>query len=417
MKLHILNVVAAPRSTYKFLLALGVLLVLAACGGGGGSSTETPEFGPGELVSSVSVANYTGQFLESIVAQALALGVTEARAQYEVDVYAVRYATSDTAGNTVQASGLVAVPRKEPGQTSPILSWQHGTIFLDSEAPSGDPFYYAVAAVLATQGYIVLMPDYLGYQVSGQILHPYVHADSLAAATVDLIRASQELLTDKSVSSNDELFLAGYSEGGYATLAAQRLLEQDLAAEYPVTASIPAAGPYDLSTTAAALLAEPVLTEPTYVAFVFKAYDTVYDLARINALFQPQYVDVVDAGFDGSMSGDALDAALTNITAELFNPIFLAEFNGDGETELKAILAENDVYDWAPSAPTRLFHGANDTVVPYLNADNAAAAMGQNGATDVAAVPCYEGDADHGDCFIPSINYMLGFFASFASNL
>lgn len=78
---------------------------------------------------------------------------------------------------------------------------------------------------------------------------------------------------------NNQLFLAGYSEGGYATLATQKTIEENYQNELTVTASAFGAGAYDMLGTAKELLDSnnpAALTYPAYVAFVLKAYDTIY---------------------------------------------------------------------------------------------------------------------------------------------
>ena len=121
---------------------------------------------------------------------------------------------------------MLSVPKKAQGAKSPLLSYQHGTIFTDDKAPSNDSDSIEGIGVLAGSGYIVSSPDYLGYAESTSILHPYVHADSLASASIDMLRASKAFLASQNVEINNQLFLAGYSEGGYATIALQRELQK-----------------------------------------------------------------------------------------------------------------------------------------------------------------------------------------------
>lgn len=66
----------------------------------------------------------------------------------------------------LRASGLVSVPVKAAGARNPVLSYQHGTIFRDIEAPSNNAVASEVAVVMASLGYIVLAPDYVGFGAS-----------------------------------------------------------------------------------------------------------------------------------------------------------------------------------------------------------------------------------------------------------
>jgi dipeptidyl aminopeptidase/acylaminoacyl peptidase len=168
---------------------------------------------------------------------------------------------------------VVAWPLKPPGAPSPMLSFQHGTRFTDSEAPSrnsgSDPILLALAGI----GYIVVITDYIGYVASANEVHPYLHAQGLAASIIDMVRASRQLLARHNIATNGQLFLTGYSEGGYATLAAQKEMEQNLPQEFPLTASMAAAGPYDMSATAQHFVGLATNPKPAITGFVFKAYD------------------------------------------------------------------------------------------------------------------------------------------------
>ena len=60
------------------------------------------------------------------------------------------------------------------------------------------------------------MPDYIGMGESPG-LHPYVHGESEATATIDMIRAAREFITDSlNLIDNHQVFLSGYSQGGHA---------------------------------------------------------------------------------------------------------------------------------------------------------------------------------------------------------
>ena len=411
-------------------LALFLAAGLGACGGSHSGEPATSGASPpspaataarGDLVSGTAIASQTSAELNTLfkLAGFSSLGPF----QYGVTTYRFVYKTITPAGVLVDASGLLAVPAKTPSTTSPLLSLQHGTIFRDADRPSaaGLTEYY-LGVLFATFGYVVAMPDYLGYGNSAGMVHPYVHANSLATATVDLLRASKTWMQTAGQTHNGQVFLAGYSEGGYATLATQREMETSLATEFTVTASVAGAGPYDMSATARGLLSGNTLAVPAYVGFVFKAYDTYYNApSQLGSYFQSSYVPVVDSYFDGTHAGLAINAALggTNVgTSNLFLPSFLSSFLGSGEAALKARLAENDIYDWRPTAPTVLFHGPQDDVVPYANTTTAYTTMQTRGSTSVARVDCTGvSPTNHTNCAAPFVSTVKSTLASYANNL
>ena len=338
--------------------------------------------------------------------------------RYAVAIQRIVYKTLTPDGRLIDVSGVVALPLKPAGKSSPLISYQHPTILQDGYAPS--TFADPVMISLAGSGFIVAMPDYIGYATSTTELHPYLHAQSLAGTTVDMLRAARQLLAQKNISDNGQLFLMGYSEGGYATLATQKEMEQHLAAEFPLVASMPGAGPYDISGTArysVGLASNPV---PELLGFFFKAYDFWYGWNSINSIYKAPYNTVIATGYDGSIEQATLRAALSSDSATLFNSTFRSGFLGGGESAIKADIAKNDIYNWAPITPTHLFHGQDDTIAPYANSTTAFAAMTKAGSTSVVVINCTTPAGvrrDHFECFGDYLSQEFAWFVPLAFNL
>jgi len=402
---------------------IALWLLLAGCGGSGGSPIPGAPPQRGDLVSITSSASINVVVVNAYILALAGYGVDTSAlngTKYGVSLHRIVYKTITPDGRLINASGVMAYPLKVGGASSPLLSFQHGTIFSDSDAPSFDTNVDAALAVMAGSGFITAMPDYIGYVASTNEIHTFVHAQGLAAATVDMLRATRQVLAAKNVATNGQLFLTGYSEGGYATLAAQKEMEQNLPAEFPVTASMPAAGPYDMSATAQYMVGLVANPNPEYVGFVFKAYDHWYGWNRLNDIFQSPYNAVVATDYDGSKSGGTIHNALTTDSAALFGLNFRSDFLGSGEATVKADFAKNDIYNWAPSTPTRLFHGQDDGVVPYFNATHAATAMAAAGSTTVTVVNCTTPvliPRGHAECAWDYLSQVIGWFVPLASNL
>lgn len=410
---------------YRILAACFIVFLLFSCGHkskSGGSDGQAAVPAAGDLVT----WTYAGSLdVVSLYFALVELGITDVSITSSVPCYRLVYKTPDPEDTLVDASGLVCLPVKK-SSGNPVLSYQHGTIFADTEAPS----YFSsspeglIGAVLAGLGYIVVMPDYLGYGESANTMHPYLHAATLASSSVDMNRAARIFLatSGKNASMNGQLFLTGYSEGGYATMAAQRLMEQSLSAEFAITASESGAGPYDLSGTTKTALGLPAQGQPAFDAFMLKAYDSLYNASsQLDFYFLPPYADVVSTYFDGAYTRTQITAALGGsgvATNVLFNPAFLADYLGSGETQLKAHIAENDVYNWAPKTATRIFHGMEDDVVPYANATTARDTMTNNGSTTVTLVNCDAGieATTHDNCAKPFAMDMIQYFKPLVSS-
>jgi len=66
--------------------------------------------------------------------------------------------------------------------------------------------------------------------------------------------------------------------------------------------------------------------------------------------------------------------------------------------------ADNDLLDWAPRAPTRLYHCTGDVYVPYANAVLALQSYTNNGACCVELInPETSGPLNHDQCWVPSL--------------
>ncbi len=414
-------------TTRTLLLQLLVLLLttglLLSCGNNSGTSTPAQAQAPvaGDLVSWSQAGTLNVTSLNALITSAGMIGFT---AVSDVSCYKLTYKTPDASAALINASGLVCLPAAQSGGR-PVLSYQHGTIFQDSDAPSGFPTSAEslVGAIFAAIGYITVLPDYIGYGDSTALMHPYVHAATLASATVNMNRAARAFFKVPGINAvtNGQLFLAGYSEGGYATLATQRLMEQSLSAEFPITASEPGAGPYDLSSTTKTILGLVTQPQPAFAGFFFAAYDSLYNpSSQLAYYFSSAYAPIVATYFGGSYSRGQITAALGGsnvLTSVLFNPAFIVSYLGTGETALKTHIAENDIYNWAPAVPTHLFQGVNDDVVPYANTTTAKAAMESNGSTMVTVVNCNASPSTHDNCIQPFAIDVVTYFSTLATGL
>ncbi len=320
--------------------------------------------------------------------------------RYGVKLYKIIYETIDAHGRRTEASGALAVPQ---GATAPLplLGYQHGTVVSRKSVASAYGFDLS-SIVFGGSGYVLASSDYLGLGESSG-LHPYVHAASLATAVIDMLRASREFCRTQRVELGGELFLLGYSEGGYATMAAHRALESNHADEFTVTASAPMAGPYDMSGTMRDLFMSDVrYSNPFYMPYVILAYDDIYGVAdSLGAVFKEPYARRIPKLFDGTNEGVAINPELPRMPKEMLNPEFLRDFQADSSHPLGRALRDNDLWDWAPKAPMRLYHCTADDQVPFGNSEVAYQRFRQRGSRSVELVPL--GHGGHGACGYPSI--------------
>ena len=220
------------------------IVLLFACGC---SSDDTPNpAGEQFLVSSEFVWSTTAQQLRLLI-QLSGMDVDANEFLYDIEIYKIVYNTSYD-GSTITASGLVAIPKTT--EQVGMLSFHHGTITNREDAPSNFSSSAANSvsyAGIASVGFIGVIPDYLGFGNSSSILHPYYVEEYTASSILDMLKAAAEFAQQKNLQFNGKLFLAGYSEGGYATMAAHKAIEADGLDGFNLIASFPGAGAYDLT--------------------------------------------------------------------------------------------------------------------------------------------------------------------------
>ncbi|MFB9862347.1 alpha/beta fold hydrolase [Rufibacter immobilis] len=307
--------------------------------------------------------------------------------KFDVDVYRLVYLTQYN-GQEIQASGLMVVPLKLT-QPAPILSAHHGTTFDQKYAPSNFQLSSLTGfEAFGAAGYLTLVPDFIGYGSSKQILHPYYDVQHSGLAVVDMIKAGKSFFQKNNVKASDQLFLAGYSEGGYVTLAAQKEIEENPEHGLAVTASGAGAGGYDLEGMLGRVVSGEPYDYPANLAFILQAYNKTYNWNRpLTDFFQEPNATRIQELIDGTRTSGSINSALSKDPAKLFNPAFLTNLRGDGEQALKEALKKNSLKNFVPKSPTRMYHGTADPMVPFENSQATYEAMKAAGATNVTFIP------------------------------
>lgn len=370
------------KSTQKRFYALFLVVVVLVSGCNRNANDLIPE--DQYLVSSTLIGEFTKeQLAQRITSGDPSLAGIAPFLQNGIKVYKLVYKTKNTDGKEIQASGAFLFPVKS-GAT-PMISVQHGTIRNDQEAPS----YFATnseaniaGSLFAALGYIIAYPDYIGFGASNNVPHPYEHRESLASASLDMIRASKEFIRQQSIAWDERLYIAGYSAGGYATMSLQKKIEEETGTEFNLRASSCGAGAYDKTAFMKYLISTKTGGTVNYnqlYVWVTLTYDRIYNLNRpLTQYFKEPWAGLIQK-----------DKEKANVNVS-FNTIFTDAFAkgiADGtDTGFLNAVKDNDVYDWKPKTPTRLYHGDADQLVFYFNSVNAFNAMKARGATNVSLI-------------------------------
>lgn len=405
-----LTILKGLRTRTTFLVLCALLYV--GCDSGDGDTTAPPAVARGDLIVCDDAGTVGPDTADSVLS---ACGLVEfAPARYGCDLWRITYRTIDINGQTTTGSGMLVLPSGATGDL-PTISWQHGTSTLKTGVPSrSDDEVYLAACLFASAGYAVVSADYLGMGDSPGP-HPYLHASSEASACVDMLRAVRHAVAGKGVSLDGPLFLAGYSQGGHATMALQRELERNAVGEFRVTAAAPMAGPYDMSGTmfpAVLGSTNPNAVLSVCVPYMLHAYDYVYGVYHHNAAeaFVAPYDVLVPHLFDGNHDIGEIQSVLPSVAPALFKPEFLAAVAADSQHPLNVALRDNDVYDWRPQAPVHLYHSRSDDVVPFRNSEIAATRMNQLGG-NVQLINVGDG-LDHGSAALSAYAVARAWFDS-----
>ena len=379
---------------FRWTAAAIAAAALAACGGG--SDDDAPA--RGALLNSLVLGQTTKAQIDAGTAASGAQALTGA-ARCDVTARYVQYSTRAPGGEAVRASAGVLVPGgSAPGCTGerPVLLYAHGTAANKSKnmaQVSSDSEATALLAFYAAQGFIVVMPNYLGYDGSLD-WHPFLNARSQATDMIDALRASKSALASAGgTTASAALLVSGYSEGGHVAMATHREIQENYASEFTVTASAPMSGPYNMVGTGDAVF---VANTPLVGSLVFgpllltsyqrsygniygapsDAYQSPYD--RTAPGIFPNVLPVADLMAAGQLPADPTLTLKLFGTGGLITDSFKAAYP---TSNFRTALQENTLLGWTPTRPMAMCGGAQDPTIYYsVNTTAAQADFASRGA-------------------------------------
>ena len=396
------------KITAKILFLLFGLIIFSC------SSDDEPVATNEKLVSSLKFTSSTHSQLSDRITIAESTtfpGISELiqYLEHDITIYVITYKTTYK-GEEIIASGLVSFP--ETGEAVPMMSFQHGTIASHNEAPTVDKNTYTFLSSVASAGYIFLIPDFIGFGSSSDVLHPYYHEDLTASSVVDMMKAAKELASQKEYNFDGRVFLSGYSEGGYATMATHKSLEENPVDGFELIASAPSSGGYDIKGMQEYFFGLTTYHQPFFIAYVALSYQSLYDWSfSLSDMFKEPYVSKLEGYFDGSMTGQQINSQLTDVLADYLKPDIIANIDTDSKyTDIVNALNENSTHNWTPTKRMMLYHGTEDITVPYQNSVDTYDKMMELGASgEVVTFTPLTGHT-HGTGFFP---YLYDFMEKF----
>lgn len=297
-----------------------------------------------------------------------------------LNIYEVVYNTYYADSSIVKASGLLYVPIVE-GKNMPLMIYNHGTEMCRDRSCSftGEQ---SICLAFATDGYIVLTPDYVGMG-KGERDQLYMNAFTESHASVDMLTAAKVLLKQLDVNTNKQLFVTGYSQGGHAAMATSRLLQTEYADQYPVTAASPMSGPYDLESTVYNGRKNDYEYPGFFMLLLQSYYESTGQIEKMGEALKAPYRTEIPPLITGNYPVQEIDKLLPDTVMKAVTEDFLTQFENDSTSGFRKYLHDNNVNDWIPEMPMKLCYCDADEEVNYKNSVDTYARMKANGAKKV----------------------------------
>ena len=280
--------------------------------------------------------------------------------------FPVAYWSTDPQGDSLLVSGRVYLPKRR--YLNGIMIACHYTITSDMEAPSN---MLSMESLFAMKGYAVIMPDYVGYGLSRDKVHPYLHWRSAAKTAVDLLNCMPELLEYYGYSYPIDVVVTGYSQGGAVALGVTRMLEE-VDSIWIVRKLYAGAGPYDPAGTYLYSMERNEMGIPAAIPLIVMGLSDAYELEfkQEDFFLEPLLSNYEEwvlskeytvSDINYLMGSTVMTELMTEEALDMDNP--LADM-------LYEVLLWNSNVGYDLRSPAYFLHSIDDEVVPILNTIN-----------------------------------------------
>ena len=277
------------------------------------------------------------------------------------------YKSIDVDGQPTILSGKVILPAKGPIKRYILVS--HYTIASNKEAPSN---IFSLEGLLVKLGYALIIPDYIGYGVTSDKVHPYLVMELTARNVLDMYYAVVPFLEKAGCApEHDDIYLMGYSQGGATTMAVQHAIEHH---DKPIKIRrvFAGGGPYDIKYTYDQFVETNWASYPCAVPIMMQGMVVGNKLdLDMSKMMQPFIYENLDAWVNSKLytAGQINTLLGSHVTSDLLTEIGMDRTSKE-VSELYKAMVNNSIltYSWTPKAPVFMFHSMDDDVVPFENA-------------------------------------------------
>ena len=288
--------------------------------------------------------------------------------------FPVAYWSQTPQGDSLLVSGRVYLPKYRI--LNGIIIANHYTMTSDEEVPSNR---ISMEMIFLMKGYAVIMPDYVGYGLSREEVHPYLHWRSAAQTAVDLLNCMPELLDYYGYSYPKDVVVTGYSQGGAVALGVARMIEENYHQEneWSVRKLYAGAGPYDPAGTYLFSMERNEMGIPAAIPLIVMGLNDAYELGFTLDEF---FLDPLLSNYEDWVVSKEYTVGQINqlmgstIMSELMTEDALTLDSPQADMLYEVLLWNSNVgYDL--QAPAYFLHSLEDEVVPLLNSINLEAEM------------------------------------------
>ena len=296
---------------------------------------------------------------------------------YDIQIYSVTYKTTDPNGKEAIASGAIYIPLNTGKESLSLVSGQHGLTIQKSDVASFLPALGYLGVFGASIGYAVIQPDYLGLGNSDYPFYP-VYQKTNGKVLLDMAEGVKEFACENDITLNENLFLIGYSNGGYNSIAMHEELSKR-PRDFDIDASVVIAGYFDLKREEDFKYPE-IIETPAWAIYHSYVLNKTYNLNVIDKIIRSPYVERLDDLFNGEYSATYIDQKLTRYTEQLFTADFLNNYDTLPIFDnYKEAIASNSLMNANISGDIFLIHSKEDEVVPYEQSQNLYDSVKSNG--------------------------------------
>lgn len=333
-------------------------------------NVPTPSARRGQVLKLEEVKHLTMPEIRALVTDS----VSSDYLKHTVTCYRLSY-SSVYEGDSITTTALMLLP-DEPEELK-LCVYMHGTIlpideltasqqmpsnYFNRTVPSGGEVA-TCGLPLASNGFSVVMPDYIGYGQTATKEHPFVYYPELHYANIDALRAMVNVLLERKtiMPKTNQVWLGGYSQGGGAALSLHYYIQKDYAAEFEVVSSSCLSGPYNYAGQIKGVMEENIPVPSVLISW------SAYVLNRFEVHRNPDQI------FSFAVTDQT--SAITNFYGtikDIFRPYFIENVLSGADTEWIEASKRNSFHEgWTPKGRVFLHHGTKDNIVPYFNTTDA----------------------------------------------